>query len=144
MVSIAPGQTPWLNNLAPTPNVSNIWNECSFIINHCKVICLQIANNLVNVASYYNPVAAQTNHFTFVCCSLIWLSSLLVCRQGPCDNPKVGLWVLHCVPPRIAPHQHQAQAGGGKGSSNDVTFLSAEPVCQEVNVYSQTGKQDNP
>jgi len=39
-----------------------------------------------------------------VCCGLVYSSSLIVCRQVPRDNPKVGLWVLHCGPPRLAPY----------------------------------------
>ena len=33
----------------------------------------------------------RTCHLSHVCCGCIWSSSLIVCRQVPPDNPKVGL-----------------------------------------------------
>ncbi len=37
-------------------------------------------------------------------CRLVWSSSLVVCRQVPQDNLKVGLKKLRCAPPKLAPH----------------------------------------
>jgi len=37
-------------------------------------------------------------------CRLVWSSPLVVCRQVPQDNLKVGLKTLLCAPPRLAPH----------------------------------------
>ncbi len=38
------------------------------------------------------------------CVGLVWLLSLVLCRQVPCDNPKIGFKALLSGPPRLAPH----------------------------------------
>ncbi len=39
-----------------------------------------------------------------VCCSLVWLLSLVACQKVPKHNPKIRLGALLVVPPRLAPH----------------------------------------